>query len=208
MENEKHLFLKGNSGIGKTSLLLRCIRPYQDKIGGYLTQRLVNEKRETVGFTIVPIEEPLRPTRLYEENIPNVFIRKMELGFVKNQELFLKESVKLLNQAVKQKKELILLDELGGIELSDLKFKKKLYEVLKGEIPCMGVLKNYGNYKAMKERIKINPMVDFARMELEEDMQSILKCKILDLTEDNYFEREQEIQCFLQNQMGGKSKFE
>ena len=38
-------------------------------------------------------------------------------------------------------KKLILLDEIGGVEMLIPEFREELYEVLNGEIPCLGVLK-------------------------------------------------------------------
>ena len=39
---ERHLFLKGRSGAGKTTCLLSCLEPYWKGAGGFLTQRLTD----------------------------------------------------------------------------------------------------------------------------------------------------------------------
>ncbi|MFR3823817.1 MAG: hypothetical protein ACLTZG_20835 [Hungatella hathewayi] len=39
---ERHLFLKGRSGTGKTTWLLSCLKPYWKEAGGFLTQRLMD----------------------------------------------------------------------------------------------------------------------------------------------------------------------
>ena len=47
---DRHLFLKGRSGAGKTTCLLSCLEPYWKGAGGFLTQRLTDGDGETADF--------------------------------------------------------------------------------------------------------------------------------------------------------------
>ena len=66
---DRHLFLKGRSGAGKTTCLLSCLEPYWKGAGGFLTQRLTDGDGETAGFSLLPVEnmeEIPSVTRAYE----------------------------------------------------------------------------------------------------------------------------------------------
>ncbi|WP_320129218.1 nucleoside-triphosphatase [uncultured Sphaerochaeta sp.] len=51
---------------------------------------------------------------------------------------------------------MILLDEIGGVEMLMPEFRAQLYEVLEGEIPCLGVLKLETSNRNMCSNANIN----------------------------------------------------
>ena len=72
---DRHLFLKGRSGAGKTTCLLSCLEPYWKGAGGFLTQRLTDGDGETAGFRLLPVEnmeEIPSVTRAYEPGIGGI----------------------------------------------------------------------------------------------------------------------------------------
>ena len=68
------LFLKGDSGEGKTTLLFECLKPWHRMIGGFYSQRLIDEKGMTMGFRMVPANEEWIPAAFYKKGMTNVFI--------------------------------------------------------------------------------------------------------------------------------------
>lgn len=143
----KHLFLDGMIQIGKSTLLRELLEPYMDKVGGFASQRLTDTDGHTIAFRIGPADStPL--TAPYHASCDNIFRRTPIAQKAQNHlSVFETAGVDLLrNNAGKS---LILLDEIGGIELSDEPFRNELYGLLQGNIPCIGVIKLAGKAKYM-----------------------------------------------------------
>ena len=67
-------------------------------------------------------------------------------------------------------KKLILLDEIGGVELLDPEFRKALYAALEGDISCLGVLKLEASMRNMCQNRAIDSgCVDY-HLKLREDL--------------------------------------
>ena len=50
----RHLFLEGPIQTGKSTLLRRLLAPYKDQIGGFASQRMLNDDGRTIGYRIGP----------------------------------------------------------------------------------------------------------------------------------------------------------
>lgn len=135
----RHLFLEADSGSGKSTLLRELIAPHIDEVGGFSSQRLLDDNNETIAFRIVPAND-LRLAIPYEDTPETIFrtISNDHRG-QSYPEVFGTEGMRLL-ESVSEKK-LILLDEIGGLELKNQAFKNKLLEILSGDTPCIGVIK-------------------------------------------------------------------
>lgn len=192
----KHLFLEADSGAGKSTLIRKIIAPYIDKIGGFTSQRLQNENDETIAFRIVPAKD-LRLAVPYENTPENIFrIITEDVRGLNKPEIFESEGLKYLTD--NHDKRLILLDEIGGIELRNDAFRNKLHEVLAGNIPCIGVIKQ--NQKAASMSClsgKTSVTVQY-NMELREKMVNEYNCKILKF-ERNDPEIESQVTSFVNN---------
>lgn len=70
--------------------------------------------------------------------------------FVFSPEVFAGAGVRFLENY--QDCDLMLLDEIGGVELQVESFKNKLYEVLASPVPCIGVLKGIPNAESFKNK--------------------------------------------------------
>lgn len=205
--SERHLFLKGNSGVGKTTLLLSFLQPYWQETGGFLSQRLFDENGETKGFCLVPVggcgrteedesarrttesesEEDswfLQPAALYRAGGPNIFIEKTEAGWQKRPEVFESAGVKILEHILAEKEHLkfCYLDEIGGVELKSERFMELFYRVLECGVPCIGVLKNSGNFRSMTNRVPVASDFLTERDRLEERLSRRYGCRIYPYT--------------------------
>jgi len=136
---KKHFFLEGPIQEGKSTLIRKIIKDHLHRVGGFSSQRLLNDCGETVGFRLAPAAEAMALTAKYSPGLSDVFLyfdgekTKME------PEIFTEIAINYLRES--EGKELILLDEIGGIELLAPNFRLELYEILKRDIPCLGVLK-------------------------------------------------------------------
>lgn len=149
----KHLFLEGPIQIGKSTFLRQILAPYASDIGGFSSQRLTDINGETIAFRIVPAKD-FRLTMPYEEAVKNIaftseFLQSSGVfraipkdGKSENYyDVFENIGLKILDNI--SNKRLILLDEIGGIELKNEPFRNKIYEILNGDIPCIGVIKSH-----------------------------------------------------------------
>ena len=79
-------------------------------------------------------------------------------------------------------KKLILLDEIGGLELKDQSFKDRLYELLAGDVPCIGVIKQLDKARSMNISVSASEKpssIAALNQELRRKMIDDLECKIL-----------------------------
>lgn len=137
----ENLFLEGPVQLGKSTLLRKMLRPYIGLIGGFASQRMVDDHGRTVAFRIGPAAETaLSVPYRGNENLPGIFRRTDESErILKSPEVFDTLGVRYLTE--NHGKKLILLDEIGGAELLSCDFRKALYDVLAADIPCIGVMK-------------------------------------------------------------------
>ena len=78
---------------------------------------------------------------------------------------------------------MILLDEIGGLELKDQSFKYRLYELLAGDVPCIGVIKLLDKARSMNVSADAGEKpssIASLNQELRRKMLEDLDCKILE----------------------------
>ncbi|WP_024295312.1 nucleoside-triphosphatase [Lacrimispora indolis] len=191
----KFLFLKGDSGEGKTTLLFECLRSWHRLMGGFYSQRLIMEDGMTMGFRMVPAEEDWIPAAPYKKGMTNVFIERTEHGFHKNPELFETVGVDILRSSAQSR--LCLLDEIGGVELFVPEFMEEVLCCIDGPVPCIGVLKNRKNLESMRTRIPIQTDTDKLLLDLEEKLEKRSNGRILTFERDRKEHIRMEIMDFL-----------
>ena len=157
---KRHLFLQGNIGIGKSTLIQKTILPHINDVGGYFVQRIyLKENQEKfTGFAVKPLESD----KEYQLNshvnkltdVKGLFLfcnskgiwEQIPLAFIQAATCFLKTS--LLHG-----KKLILMDELGGMELQDKAFSDMVFHFLDENIPVLGVLKSPVNIEKLLKAV-------------------------------------------------------
>lgn len=143
----KHLFLEGPIQKGKSTLLREMLAPYMDEVGGFSSQRLLDSQGKTIAYRI-GCAGNTSLTAPFHDNYDGIFRIITRRGTsLKYPEVFDNEGLTYLTQNTGKK--LILLDEIGGAELLNYKFRNALYNVLAGDIPCIGVIKQEVKAKFM-----------------------------------------------------------
>ena len=192
----KHLFLEAESGAGKSTLIRKLIAPYIDSVGGFTSQRLLDDSGDTIAFRIVPAED-LRLAVPYEDTPDSIFrIVTEDVKGLNKPEIFESEGLKYLTG--NDEKKLILLDEIGGIELRNDAFREKLHEVLAGDIPCIGVMKQNQKAATMSCLSGKTPVTVQLNMALRDKMLSDYDCKILEFRRGDQ-KVESEVRNFIEN---------
>lgn len=192
---KKNLFLEGPIQEGKSTLIRALIRDYLSQTGGFCSQRLLNESGETVGFRVVTTAEAMALTARYTPELSDVFLyfggEKAEV----RPEVFSDSALKYLRES--KGKKLILLDEIGGIELLEPHFRKKVYEILGGSTPCLGVLKLEKSNRNMCKNAKIDKECTERLIRLKEDLISRFDTDIVPFQRESAEKAEDAIEAFL-----------
>lgn len=129
----KNLFVKGPRGIGKSTLIGGVIKNNSLNVSGFVTARTV------VGDSLIRfdmIDVVLGESRIFAEKRPG--------GITVRGGVFDRFGVKILNNSMKIKS-LILMDELGFMELKSPAFRRQVHRVLDGENPVLGVIRDHDN---------------------------------------------------------------
>lgn len=128
-----NLFLTGEVGVGKSTILKNALEKINLSIGGYITERSI--KDNTKSFTIRSLYDGVKTHPIAKSNVEDyskeIFIDTFEV-----------ELPTILDNSLK-KRDVIVLDELGFMENDIEKFTSKVYELLDSEKPIFGVLKDY-----------------------------------------------------------------
>lgn len=128
----KHLFLTGEKGIGKSTLIQTWLSHYHGHVGGFLTRKQSDVVEGKVSVHLLSIGQDMTPT------VTNLLFVCGE-----NQE---QETIKRFDTLGCQALEfpvspdLIVMDELGPHEEQAKQFIGYIFSLLDGEIPILGVL--------------------------------------------------------------------
>lgn len=148
-----YFFLQGKRQIGKSFLFLNTLSPIWKNVAGYYVQRLyTNEK--VVGFRAVNALDGIKKLDIeYSSNLDNVFFcnGKHDISVLE------KIILQVENDCQKTTCNIILLDEIGGIELASSVFMQSLKKILHCQKKCAGVIKSKNNLNTM---IKFNNLTD------------------------------------------------
>lgn len=141
-----NLFIEGEIRIGKSTLLQELLKEDTSNLAGYCVQRQIREG-ETVGFCVKQIIDKLPCLEIpYQEDEPGM------LYFQNTQSLTALENVlhNVRMETREGKAALILLDEIGGVELLDHNIRTCIYDILFEDVTCIGVMKSKENAKRMQ----------------------------------------------------------
>jgi nucleoside-triphosphatase THEP1 len=153
----KNLFLLGSIGAGKSTVIRQFLLPYLPEIGGFFVQRILCNK-ELVAFSLKPVGDKSGYQLTQEVDnlvgLDNLFLYSNDQGnWQRNDHVFQTAGTACLRNSRSKHKKLILLDELGGIELHNQVFMAEVYETLKSSTPVLGVVKAPANARIL-ERVE------------------------------------------------------
>jgi nucleoside-triphosphatase len=169
---KKHLFLTGESGLGKTTLIRQALGDKLAYAGGLVTERVFGVGGDVLGYDLLPAAAAYSRTGYDSWRIINYVDGKP----VKDNEIFRNQGVRLLQESSYYP--YVLLDEIGGFEMLIPQFRNALAEVLNNDVPIIGVLKSANNAAAVKERFglgyKFTMLTDNLRSVLNNDSDTVV----------------------------------
>lgn len=155
-----NLFIEGPIQTGKSTLIRKVLReffgPSLEGVAGFTSQRLTDADGQLLGFRLAPADAALTIV-CDPASADNVFKSFTADGTRVDMSVFETAGIRYLDEALETAKagqtQVILLDEIGGHELASDAFRRKLYQLLDSEYPCVGVIKSPANTKRMDDSL-------------------------------------------------------
>ncbi len=174
-----NLFLQGRSGVGKSTLLSEVLASYASMIAGFCVQRLI-ENGERIAFRAARFQDGYPALEAeYTDSMEGVFILRGQ-QYIR----VLEESILRAEEASREPgRKLVLLDEIGGVELASPAVFCALKRLLLGKTPCAGVFKSEENYMRMTRNLGLAE----DRLSKYNELKSIIEAtgRLIDVTEHN-----------------------
>ncbi len=145
MHLKKNILLTGNPGVGKTTIIKRVTSGLKN-IGGFFTEE-IKEEGKRIGFRIVTIDG--KKGILAHKEKGEFMIGKYSVNIKDLEEI----AVESVFSAIKEK-EIVIIDEIGKMEILSSKFREVVMEALDSPKIVIGVIhkENSGFFKKIKER--------------------------------------------------------
>lgn len=155
----KNFFLEGDKFVGKSLLIQQLLKEMKIPVSGFYVQRIMDQQKKTVTFELRAASELSLIKNKISTKKEHCFIANKEGEQKRNLSVFTGFGCTLLQEASASEK-MILLDEIGGIELLSDSFSENLYAIFKQPKKIIGVFKSEKNYQNQRinslEKIKIS----------------------------------------------------
>ena len=172
---EKHLFLTGPLGCGKSQALRSALGPSILGAGGFVTEIERRSDGSLLRCSLLPAAAAGGAEGF--EALP--YLDLSAPSPVHNSEIFRGEGVRLLQEAVWYP--FAVLDGLGGFELLIPQFRATLTELLNAELPLVGVLMDRKEAEALCRRLGLSERVEANIAQLWKALQADPDTRIADL---------------------------
>lgn len=152
-EMKRRLFLSGEIGCGKSTLIKQSLGAAAEKAGGFVTIRIM-EDGILKGFELAPAAVLASERENYERRCFLSFSEALR----KDDTVFAEYGPELLREAMSAP--FAVLDEIGGVELLVTEFWEKLLMFLKSDVPCVGVIKTERAAEQLQNRVPLGDLYE------------------------------------------------
>lgn len=159
--------MTGRPGVGKTTLIRAVLTELEADVGGFTTVE-VRERGRRVGFDIVAVGGERGV--LAREGLSSIY-RVARYGV--NRDDLERIGIPAIERATEES-ELVVMDEIGRMELCSEKFQRAVIRALDAPVPVLGTIQNRRNsfLDAVRERgdVRVITVTEFNRDELVESI--------------------------------------
>lgn len=134
MAGPKNLIITGTPGVGKTTLIKECVYPYHDHIGGFMTEEM-KEGPVRQGFLLKTFDGDsgiLARKGMASKNKLNKY--GVDLKVIEN------IGIPSMQRAASER-QVIVVDEIGTMELLSQAFAEAVTQVLAGPKPLLATIR-------------------------------------------------------------------
>lgn len=154
--------LVGPPGVGKSTVLRQVVERLGERAGGFMTHE-VRENGERIGFEIVTLEG--ERASLASKQHPSPYAMGLPFWtYTVNLDAVEQVAVPALLRAVAAR-QLVVIDEIGPMELFSERFQQVLWELLESDVPIFGTIVERPHPVA--DRLKAHPRVCLIEVTLE-----------------------------------------
>ena len=189
---ERHLFLIGPSGSGKSALLREALGEKLALSGGYVTEAVYGSYGELTGFSLSPAAAAANISGFEAE----IFLDCRHFPPHANTEVYRQTGVRLLAEAAWYP--YVMLDEFGGFELIIPQFRDALMDVLHSEMPVIGALKTAEEADALREALGIGAKYHVYAQQFRNILRQDKNTRLLDLSILSRDEAQKSVQAWVE----------
>lgn len=164
----KNIFITGKPGCGKTTLIKEILKEIKIQARGFYTEE-IRQKGERVGFKIITLSG--KEGILSHKEIESPFkVSKYKVNLKDLEEIGIKEIEKGLKEDC-----LIVIDEIGKMELFSKKFKKTVIAVLDSKNKVLGTIMLKPNPFADKIKQRKDTKIFYLTQKNKEEIKKQIK---------------------------------
>lgn len=164
-----NIFITGERGIGKSTLLNKVIKNVDCSIGGFIQEKIFNNKRTVFNVNSLYNLKDSYTIGIYDKE-KEVLDSDMRVFNTISEEILLKSL---------DNSELIILDELGFMEEKAPLFKDTVFKILNSDTTVLGVLKecdtNFIKQIKMRKDVQVIRINENNRDSIEDKILHMLK---------------------------------
>jgi nucleoside-triphosphatase len=155
----KHIFLTGDMQIGKSTVILKTLQLLNVKFGGFRTYFGADRSNPNRCLYMSSASLPAKydessvVARFTPVSPPEIFPERFNALGVE----YIKEALKTAD--------LIVMDELGNLENTALRFQNAVLDTLNGDVPILGVIKLSAT--GWVDKIRNHPKVELVHVDKE-----------------------------------------
>ena len=173
---EKHLFLTGPAGCGKSEAIRQALGPALRNAGGFINLLERDEDTYLCRCSLLPAAATAGVEGF--EPLPYLELTRQPLRH--DNEVFRREGVRLLRESSWYP--FTVLDAIGGFELLIPQFREALAETLNSDQPLVGVLMSRWDAEAMCRRLGLGERVQMNIEQLWKALKADPDTRIADLS--------------------------
>jgi nucleoside-triphosphatase len=179
-----NLFLTGNIGVGKSTIIKNIVKKTELDLGGFVVEmNEVNNKWYSF-FLLAASYYKDKKIDNFKRCENNIIAKKGNNFIMISKEVFENYGLSLLSNY--KEKDLIIMDELGRFELRATRFQNKVFEIIKSDKLVLGVIKNEKNTFLNKIREVLNDEIFLVTRDNREEIYKIVKDRFSELRGNNY----------------------
>lgn len=179
MSMEKHLFLTGKAGCGKSTLIKNILGNSLSCAGGYMTIGKYDESGVIERVELTPAPSVVGIAGYTSECI----LSRVGNKLFHDNEVFRNTGVTLMQEA--QYYPFALIDVFGGFDLIIPQFREALLEVLNSDLPCIGVLTDENEGEKLRHALGLGEKYSAYRKALKNALLQDADTRIVEIKRTN-----------------------